>query len=493
MAKITKPKQKPNKIGKILIASGSAALVAVGGVTVALKHEDIKSWFNHNKSYSYEEVQDLIDKNNDSWNAKVEYLTNNSNVWKSQIAELTQAKLASDAKIAELESKLTTEQTKYKALESELEATNADHAKELEDLKGQHEREITALKTELENEKNNNNSLTSDIEELNQKLASAEQKIQMYEQIIQQYENNETAPVSYYDGDDLILATLVSKGSTYSLDSAKNPVDTDTRQFVGYGIDGNLVDDKSNVINSATVYHAMFNYKITYIVNGVESSHFVFENNTIDSNAPDTTPGQNQEFNHWEDSEGNTINLSEIKATKSMTVTAVFDDVYNLTFNYNNTSKTIRLVNGTLSEELPTVIVATDYEHCGWIDSTGNYISDNNLTSITSDLTLTPNVVQLRKVKIKYRTSSSGSYTEHGNYCYAVYSTDSTGKVSAYYVTSTTTGFKTLIAEIETITGKKATGKCYSLVESQAAYLSSIGITNIGTELEDYYIYVTLS
>ena len=493
MAKITKSKQKSNKIGKILLASGSAAIVAVGGVTVALKHEDIKSWFNHNKSYSYEEVQDLIDKNNDSWNAKVEYLTNNSNVWKSQIAELTQAKSASDVKIAELESKLSTEQTKYKALEAELEATKADHAKELEDLKSQHAREIAALKTELESEKNNNNSLTSDIEELTQKLADADQKIQMYEQIIQQYENNETAPVSYYDGDDLILATLVSKGSTFSLDSARNPVNTETRQFVGYGIDGELVDDKSNVINSATVYHAMFNYKITYIVNGVESSHFIFENNTIDSNAPDTTASQNQEFSHWEDSDGNTIDLSEIKATKSMTVIAVFDEVYNITFNYNNTSKTIRLVNGALSEELPTVTVATDYGHYGWIDSNGNYISNNNLTSVTSDITVTPNIVQMKKAKIKYRTSSSGSYTEYSKYCYASPSIDSIGKVSAYYISSTMTDFKTLITEIETATGKKATGKCYSLVESQTAYLSSIGMTNIGTGLEDYYIYVTLS
>lgn len=493
MAKITKPKQKSNKIGKILLASGSAALVAVGGVTVALKHEDIKSWFNKNKTYSYEELQAKLQENDDRWGNKLANLLANSNELKSQISELTKAKAASDTKIAELESKLSTEQTKYKALEAELEATNADHAKELEDLKSQHAREITALKTELESEKNNNNSLTSDIEELNQRLAEAEQKIQMYEQIIQQYENNETAPVSYYDGDDLILATLVSKGSTFSLDSTKNPVDTETRQFVGYGIDGELVDDKSNVINSATVYHAMFNYKITYIVNGVETSHFVFENNTIDSNAPDTTAGQNQEFNHWEDSDGNTIDLREIKATKSMTVIAVFDEVYNLTFNYNNTSKTIRLVNGTLAEELPIVTVATDYGRYGWIDSNGNYISNTNLTSVTSDITLTPNIVQMKKVKIKYRTSSSGSYTEYSKYCHASPSIDSTGKVSAYYISSTMTDFKTLIAEIETTVGKKATGKCYSLVESQAAYLSSIGMTNIGTELEDYYIYVTLS
>lgn len=489
MAKITKPKQKPNKVGKILLASGSAALVAVGGVTVALKHEDIKSWFNHNKTYSYEELQAKLQENDDRWENKLANLLANSNELKTQISELTKAKATSDAKIAELESNISAEQTKYKALEAELEATNADHAKELEDLKSQHAKEIIALKTELESEKNNNNSLTDNIEDLNQKLADAEQKIQMYEQIIQQYENNETAPVSYYDGDDLILATLVSKGSTYSLDSAKNPVDTDTRQFVGYGIDGNLVDDKSNVISSATVYHAMFNYKITYIVNGVETSHFVFENATIDSNAPDTTPGQNQEFSHWEDGDGNTINLSEIKATKSMTVTAVFDEVYNITFNYDNKSETIRLVNGSFETAVPSPTTKTGYGLAGWIDSSGQKISTSNLKRLTADTVLTPEFIQLFEITIAYRVGS-GSYSNYSTKIYTFL-----GSADTQYLHEE--DLMSVIAEIENLTGKTASGKCASLVSSATPYLTLKSLTASQNPVMKYTgnttIYITLN
>ena len=222
MAKKQIKKQKPKYLGKIILASGIALVFIIGGTLVALKKENIKSWFDKNRTYSYEEVQELLNKNDKSWNSKVEDLINSSNEWRTQIADLSKAKAESDARISELQAELENSQ-------------NLSQAR-IEDLQNQ-----------LAEERIYNESLDSQISNLQNQLVEANKKISAYEQIIQQYENDATAPVSYYDGDVLIKALLVDKGSTYQLPDELLPVHED-RAFRGFAVDGQLVDHNEYVI-----------------------------------------------------------------------------------------------------------------------------------------------------------------------------------------------------------------------------------------------------
>ena len=401
MAKLKKPIEKGNKKRNAkIIASVCVGTVALGAAatTIALKHEDIESLFNKQQTYSYEEVQQMLDENNKSWELKLKNLLTNSDELKSQLSELNKAKLASDARIKELQSEIEASDIQNESLELELEAEKATNA-----------------------------SLDAQILDLNSTIESLEAEIEAYKQIISQYETDQTASVTFYNDDgSLIYSTVVDKGTICSLDSALLPESSEHKIFKGFAVDGKLVDHTTYVVNGATTF------------------------------------------------------------------TAVYDTVYTLTFNYNDTSSTVRVVNGELESALPEVETETDFRRLGWVDQNGNYITDANLGNATSNLTLTPNIVQQKRVKIKYRTSSSGAYTVHTNYCYAAVSADANGKVSGYVLVQSSE-FNALVDEIETKTGKQATGKCFSLVESQAGYLTSINPVQLGTDTTDYYVYLTLS
>ena len=403
MAKIKNPKNNKKTKNKIIAVTVLGTVVlGTGATVVGLKHEDIKSWFNGQKTYSYAEVEQMLDQNNKSWEAKLKNLLTNSDELKSQLSDITKAKLQSDQRLAEL--------------------TN-----ELELAREQHSAEVESLESELNQEQAINAELTTQANALTELVATLEAQIQLYKDIIAQYETDNTASVTFYDDDGaLITSGIVNKGTTFTLNEELLPTSSEHKIFKGFAVNGVIVDHT------------------TYVVNG------------------------------------------------PTTFTAVYDIVYTLTFNHNETTSTVKVVNGELESALPVVETETDFGRSGWIDQNGNYVTDANLVNTTSNLTLTPNIVQQKRIKIKYRTSSSGSYTEYTSYCYAGISTDATGKVSGYVLVQSDE-FNALVDKIEALTGKTASGKCFSLVESQSGYLSSIGPMQLGTDTTDYYVYLTLS
>ncbi len=470
-----KPIKKNNKTLKVVATSVLLAGVIGGSaLAVGLYHENIKSWFNKQKTYSYDEVQEMLNENNQSWESKLKNLISNSDELKNQLTEITKAKLESDAKIKELEIELN--QTK-----------EADQAR------------IAELEKALEEEKQNNSNLDAQIGSLNSQIVELNQKIAMYEDLIQQYENDQTAPVSFYDGETLIKATLVSKGSTYSLDTSLIPANTEEREFVGWAVDGLEVDSDTFVINSATVFTAVFKYKVNYVINGETTSLMIKRGTALSENAPEVTPGANQEFAGWVDENGQTIDLTSTNVVAPITLTAQFDTVYNITFNYDDTSTTIRLVNGEFEETVPTPTAPDGYGLSGWTTDNGFY-DTTELKNITEDTTLTPKYIKLRYIKIKYRTSSGGTFTIWNSETFTLtcgFSLNSTGDVAYYILVNNQ--ISAAISQIAKENGKANPNyKCLSLVENANPYLYSTNFDGkppfheLDNSTEDVYIYLTL-
>lgn len=465
------PKKQVNK-KKVFqtISLSLASVTAVGAMVTAgvLYKEDIKSWVTRNKTYSHEELQQKLDENDLAWEEKLKNLISNSDELKSQITEITKEKIKSDAKVSELES-------------------------ELENNKNLSATQIADLQAQLDAEKENNANLDAELSTLQSQLDEANKKISAYEQIIQQYENDATAPVSYYDGETLIKATLVDKGSTYQLSDELLPADTEDRQFVGFAVDGNIVDHNEYVVNTTTVFNAVFDYRITTIVNEESTSAFIRQDTVLNTHVSDATPGANQEFSHWIDADGNVVDTSTT-ITGAMTLTAVFDEVYNITFADpdGNIASTLRLVNGVLEGPEPKSTTVTDegYAHYGWRDSNGTYVSD--VTTLKADTILTANMVKMRKIYVKYGTLG-GNYTKTwSTYAYAIPSLNSNGEISSYYI-SQTQELTDIANAIRKQYNTTSPTKCWSLVETQSGYLTSIPTMEIGSETDNYYVYLQVN
>lgn len=455
-----KPIKKNNKTLKVVATSVLLAGVVGGSsLAVGLYHENIKSWFNKQKTYSYDEVQEMINENNQSWESKLKNLISNSDELKNQLTEITKAKLESDARINELEIELN-------------QTIETDQAR------------IAELQNALEEEKQNNSNLDTQIESLNAQIIELNQKIAMYEDLIQQYENDATAPVSYYDGETLIKATLVSKGSTYSLDTSLIPANSETREFIGWAVDNTEVDASTYVINTATVFTAVFKYKVDYVINDETTSLMIKQGTELSANAPEVTPGANQEFAGWVDTNGQTVNLTS-QINSSITIIAQFNTVYNITFNYDDKSETIRLVNGEFESDVPTP-TKTGYFFKGWKDDSGTLISKLDLNSLTEDTNLTAYHIKQFEITIAYRIGT-GSYT---NYQTKVYTMPGT-ETNQYLVYS---DLMNIVYEIQLETGKTASGNCVSLSSSNNPYLTLQGVTGGGLAYSsNTTIYITLN
>ena len=493
MAKEKIKKQSKAKIAqKILIPLTTVAVVGGLALTISLKHEDIRSWFNKQKTYSYDEVQEMLNEKDSAWENKMKNLIENSNYLKKQFDEVTKAKLESDSKIANLENQIEVSNAEHQAKIAELQNTIDTNSEEyqtaLNQLNAEHAQEIETLQSQLESEKNNNSDLSSQIENLNSQIVELNQKIAMYEDLIQQYENDQTAPVSFYDGETLIKATLVSKGSTYSLDENLIPANSETREFIGWAVDGLEVDSDTFVINTATVFTAVFKYKVNYVINGETTSLMIKQGTALSENAPEVTPGSNQEFAGWIDENGQAVDLTSTNVVAPITLTAQFNTVYNITFNYDDISTTIRLVNGEFEETIPTP-TKTGYGLAGWIDSSGTKVSLSNLKNLTADTVLTPEFIELFQITIAYRIGT-GNYTNYSTKIYTILGS----KTQQYLVES---DLMKVIYEIQNLTGKTASGNCISLSSSTDPYLTLKKLTVSSVPPMSYSsdttIYITLN
>lgn len=499
-----KPIKKNNKTLKVVATSVLlAGLIGGSALAVGLYHENIKSWFNKQKTYSYDEVQEMLNENNQSWESKLKNLISNSDELKNQLTEITKAKLESDSKIANLENQIEVSNAEHQAKITELQKTidtnSEEYQQRIEALNVKHAQEIETLQSQLEAEKNNNSDLSSQIESLKSQIVELNQKIAMYEELIQQYENDETAPVSFYDGEQLIKATLVSKGSTYSLDTSLIPANSETREFIGWAVDGVEVDSDTYEINKATVFTAVFKYKVNYVINGETTSLMIKQGTALSENAPEVTPGANQEFAGWVDSNGQAVDLTSTNVVAPTTITAQFNNVYNITFNYDDKSETIRLVNGEFESDVPTPTAPDGYRLSGWTTDNGFY-DTTELKNITEDTTLTPKYIKLRYIKIKYRTSSSGTFTIWNSETFTLtcgFSLNSTGDVAYYILVNNQ--ISAAISQIAKENGKANPNyKCLSLVENANPYLYSTNFDGkppfheLDNSTEDVYIYLTL-
>ena len=440
--------------------------VAFGGNWLVKNWEQVEKGFSGANLYTQEDLDKAFADGSTSAFAEKEQLLKQVEELKTNYENLNQAKQTSDSKITQLEQEINTN----KQLSAE---------------------QLAQLQSELDSEKSHNQQLDLQLNNLQSELTEANKKIDTYEQIIQQYENDATAPVSYYDGDRLIKALLVDKGNTYQLAENLVPVSTEDRQFIGFAVDGEIVNHNDYVINTTTVFNAVFDYKVTTIVNGELNTQFVRQQTTISDCLGVVTPLENQEFSHWIDSNGNVFDTSTV-LNYPITLTAVFNEVYNLTFTHNNeTIATMRLVNGELDGAEPVLsgIQSDGCQQFGWRDENGNYITD--VSAIKSNTTLSTNMLYVRKIFVKYG-AGAGSYNKtYSTPVHASVMLTADGYVQTYYLNG---AMLTPIANnIKTLEGVTLPTKPWSLSPSNEGYLISIGNSDIGSSTADYYVYLDIS
>lgn len=497
--KIKRQKKDGKKILKIISIGALGVLIA--GTLGFTSYWTITNWDKVNSGLNGANLYTEEDLKYAKEEGYLEALENKVE-YEKQIEEFKEKLLESNGKITELENKIKTEVADYELkineLQSTIDANSEEYQAELSRINEEHSQAITALQTQLAEEQESNSILNLQIESLNAQILDLQQKISAYEEIIRQYENDETAPVSFYDGETLIKATLVSKGSTYSLDESLIPANTEEREFVGWAVAGLEVDSDTFVINSATVFNAVFKYKVNYVINGEKTSLMIKQGTALSENAPEVTPGANQEFAGWVNSNGQAVDL-ETQITEPITITAEFNTVYNITFNYDEISTTIRLVNGEFEETVPSPTAPDGYRLSGWTTDNGFY-DTTELKNITEDTTLIPKYIKLRYIKIKYRTSSSGTFTIWNSETFTLtcgFSLNSTGDVAYYILVNNQ--ISAAISQIAKENGKANPNyKCLSLVENANPYLYSTNFDGkppfheLDNSTEDVYIYLTL-
>lgn len=499
MAKNIKKKKQNGKVLKIISTTllGTVFAGALGFTT----YWTVKNWDKVNNGLNGANLYTEEDLKNAKQDGYEEALANKQE-YENLLNDFKDRLQKSNDRIYLLESQIEKSNLDYQAkieeLQNTIDTNSEEYQQRVEALNSEHAQEIETLQSQLDSEKNNNSDLSSQIESLNAQILDLQQKISAYEEIIRQYENDQTAPVSFYDGENLIKATLVSKGSTYSLDESLIPSNTEEREFVGWAVDGIEVDADNYEITTATVFNAVFKYKVNYVINGETTSLMIKQGTTLSENAPEVTPGVNQEFDCWVDESGQAIDL-ETQITEPITITAEFNTVYTLTFNYNEQTSTVRVINGVIDGNVPKAILDDNHINVGWISEETGFISNSDLAKTTQDLILsTPKFIQKRFIKIKYRVGT-GSFVEYSEYGYCAYLLDKNGDVSEYFVVSPSPKIYDMVVDIANSLGKEnpRTYKCLSLVESATPYLYAnhfeSSLVSAGSSLDDVYIYLTLS
>ena len=354
--------------------------------------------------------QDVDNAYNDgmkqSFKDKEDYLLLIDN-YKSQI-ETLQDKVSKNSlllkqnadKISNLEINLSSAISKRDEYKNQLDSSTKSNA----ELQAKYELEVskvTSLKSQI-------TQLNAEKEEINANLINARSRINELTQTINGYEEtianmlseNQVIARYYYDN-SLYSLMVVQKGSKIAV---SDPANTQTKTFLGWLVNNELVDKETYVINDNTTFVAKINnfYNVNFVVDGTN-----YDSDLVVSGAYSKTPvvptKVGYAFDGW--SIDNVVyNIDTYPITKDTTFTAKFTRINSVKFVFKETDINTQSVrsNEFATEVLPDVDSHTQFNY--W--TVDGVRVDVATYPITKDTIFVANITNKYDVSFVYEDST---------------------------------------------------------------------------------------
>ena len=307
--------------------------------------------------------------------------------------------------------------------------------------------------------------------------------------------------VTFQYENEVVNTQIVERGA-YAQNFAIE--DTETKLFVGWTVNGELVDITNYAITSDTIFIAKVNYKylVTFTANNeIYTTELVLSGTS--PTAPSNTPTKvNQVFKGWSIDGTNVIDISTIIVSKDITLIAVFGNVVvsdfdlvkaNVKYTTSSTNDTFTFNSSTLGNydmrTISTIRVTFDYNY-DFITSTSNMAQGNGVGSgrITIDIsvnwdgTLDYAYKNHSSVKLFDYTSSDG-----GTLGYTIASSGDYGLSSFFETYNSNNGTIYIFAETQKIGfnfgGLQKVTKPFGLSTKTVGYVYISNISNVSIEL----------
>ncbi len=230
---------------------------------------------------------------------------------------------------------------------TQLEHTNNLHLNTIASLNAQ----ITNLNQQISDityqSQNNNSTISS----LNAKIKELEESVQYYENYIANLENdNQVAATFEYDG-SVYNIQIVNKGSTVAVNT---PANTNYIIFNGWTVNGEFIDLSTYTINENTkiVADLTYKYNVNFVVDGANYDSQIVEKNNF-ATLPTNPTKVGYEFDGWTADNVNIVNVETSKITAHTNYTAVFTKLHNVSFVYEDTTKSTQVIrNGQIANNV---------------------------------------------------------------------------------------------------------------------------------------------
>jgi len=262
---------------------------------------------------------------------------------------------------------------------TQLENTNNLHLNTIAGLNAQ----ITNLNQQISDITHQSQNNNSTISSLNAKIKELEESVQYYENYIASLENDEQVAATFeYDG-SVYNIQIVNKGSTVAVN---NPESTNYIIFNGWKVNDEFIDLSTYTINENTkiVADLTYKYDVNFVVDGVNYNSQIIEKNNY-AILPEAPSKTGYEFDGWSADNVNIVNVETTKITSHTTYTAMFTKLHNVTFMYEDTTKSTQIVrNGSMATNVSVENTAYKIFN-GW--KVNGSIVEISTYKVTSDTT----------------------------------------------------------------------------------------------------------
>ena len=288
----------------------------------------------NNQVSSLNEQIDSLSKQNDSYSQTIDDLN-------AQIKALSNEKnnlIIENTNYYNTISSLNNQIVNLQNINKQLENTNLLHQNTISSLNTQ----IASLNQQINDVTLQGQNNSSVIASLNAKIKELEESVSYYENYIASLESGEQIVVTFeYDG-SVYNIQVVNKGSKLSVTTPEN---TSYKVFNGWKVNGEFIDldtfTTSN--NTRVIADITYSYDVVFKVdNSVINSQIIVSGNI--ANTVENPIKNGYEFDGWSTDGTNIVDISKNKITETTTYYAVFTKLYDVTFVYEDITKSTQTI-----------------------------------------------------------------------------------------------------------------------------------------------------
>lgn len=376
--------------------------------------DKVKASMDGTKLYTYDDIEKatqdgyntaLVDKEEyekliNSYKDTITIKTDEISHLNVQINDLNADIINKKTKISNLESAIEIKNSLITDLENSLSSKDEDINTKLELIEELND-EIIQLNIEIDELEKVIITHESTISNLNTKIDNLNKSIAYYENFIKGLETSSQAVATFMYNDSVYSILLLQKGSKISIN---NPADTEYIDFLGWTIDGEIIDLNTYTLNVNTTFYAVLNY--SYDVNFMVDDE-VFNTQIIAENGVATLPTiptkTGYEFVGWTLDGETVIDVTTNKITANTTYIAKFVKLHTAVFKIGNDVVSTQIIK---NNEYVTNVddIISNYQDTLVV----NYWTINGVQvdlstyAVTSDVVIEANVTYYRNVKFMY-------------------------------------------------------------------------------------------